>query len=52
MGCHLAAEAHRRALSESCVSEDWKDRDEILDILRKDFILICFPGAGEEFLGK
>ena len=50
MGHHLPAEAHRKALSENCMSEDWKDRDEVFDILRKDFILICF--RAEEFPGK
>lgn len=47
MGHRLAAEAHRRTLSENCMSEDWKDRDEMFGILRKEFILVCFGGNRE-----
>lgn len=40
MGHHLAAESHRKTLSDNCRLEDWKDRDEIFKIIRKYFILI------------
>lgn len=40
MGHHLAEESHRKTLSDNCMLEDWKDRDEIFNILRKYFIFL------------
>lgn len=41
MGHHLAAGSHRKTLSNNCMLDNWKDRDEVFKILRKYFILVC-----------